>query len=68
MNKLRGDYSTQLTFIRVFLDFGFLDFEPRRTERKINYNPLNISKKELTNKIIQFSKIDFYLKKTKIYS
>tara|TARA_X000000950_G_C13840124_1_gene629840 strand:+ start:361 stop:1476 length:1116 start_codon:yes stop_codon:yes gene_type:complete len=67
VTESKGRYIS--SWLNIFRDdFGFIDFEPRRTERKINYNPLNISKEELTNKIIQFSKIDFYLKKTKIYS
>ena len=44
-------------------DFGFLDFQPRQTNRKINYNPLNIEKKELIKNITIYTKANIYLEK-----
>jgi hypothetical protein len=44
-------------------DFGFLDFQPRQTNRKINYNPLNIEKKELIKNITTYTKANIYLEK-----
>ena len=66
VTESKGRYIS--SWLNIFRDdFGFLNFEPRKTDREINYNPLNVSKKELTNKIIQYSKVDFYLKKSKIF-
>ena len=44
-------------------DFGFLDFPPKKTNRKINYNPLNITKDELEKNITKYTKADPYLKR-----
>jgi len=44
-------------------DFGLLDFETRKTDRVINYNPLNITKEELIKNITKFTKADGYIKK-----
>ncbi len=44
-------------------DFGFLDFQPKKTNRKINYNPFNISKDQLEKNIIKYTKADPYLKR-----
>tara|TARA_B100000795_G_C22780940_1_gene432262 strand:+ start:818 stop:1924 length:1107 start_codon:yes stop_codon:yes gene_type:complete len=51
------------SWLNIFRDdFGFIDFAPRRTNRIINYNPLDISKDQLEKNIIKYTKANSYLK------
>ena len=50
------------SWLNIFRDdFGFLDFKSKKVDRKIQYNPLNISRESLINKIKIFSKAKAYL-------
>jgi len=51
------------SWLNIFRDdFGFIDFTSRKTDRTINYNPLEISKNQLQKNIIKYTKAKPYLK------
>ncbi len=51
------------SWLNIFRDdFGFIDFAPHKTNRIINYNPLDISKDQLEKNIIKYTKANSYLK------
>jgi hypothetical protein len=51
------------SWLNIFRDdFGFINFTPRKTNRTINYNPLDISKNQLEQNIIKYTKANPYVK------
>ena len=59
--QLRKNYAINNLINKQIL--AVVNFKPKQTSRKINYNPLNIEKKELIKNITLYTKANIYIER-----